>query len=190
RGSAKVSWGANVKALSAEMKHRLGIPYRKTADFLGTLTGMKVSASGLCNSNQVLAVKAEKLYEQLIDALKDSKAVHSDETGWRIGTLSSWLWVFTNKEITVYTIRKSRGHDVVVDILGKEFKGVLHSDCFTAYNDKELKDWLKQKCLAHLIKEFSHLSEKKKRAAVKFAKSVKRILKRALKLRDKKIELP
>jgi Transposase IS66 family len=30
---------------------------------------------------------------------------HADETGWRIGTLSAWLWVFTNRQVTVYTIR-------------------------------------------------------------------------------------
>jgi hypothetical protein len=63
--------------------------------------------------------------------------------------MSAWLWVFTNRQVTVYTIQESRGHDVVVEILGKEFAGILASDCFAAYDHHELAAWLKQKCLGH-----------------------------------------
>jgi hypothetical protein len=42
------------------------------------------------------------------------------------------LWVFTSEKLTVYTIETSRSHEVVLDILGKEFKGILVSDCHLA----------------------------------------------------------
>jgi hypothetical protein len=45
-------------------------------------------------------------------------------------TLSSWLWVFTNREATVYTIADNRSSDVVVEMLGEKFPGILASDGF------------------------------------------------------------
>jgi hypothetical protein len=115
--------------------------------------------------------------------------VHSDETGWRIGTLSAWLWVFTNQHITVYTIGTSRGHEVVIEILGKEFKGILVSDCFLAYDHHALVKWLKQKCLSHLLKDLKELKETKSRGAVRFAREVTVLLQSALALKAQKGEL-
>ena len=94
--------------------------------------------------------------------------VHADETGWRIGIKSGWLWVFTNKEITVYAIRDNRSSDVVIEILGEKFKGILASDCFVAYDDKRLTDWLKQKCLSHLLKDLKEMEESKTGRAAQF----------------------
>jgi hypothetical protein len=40
--------------------------------------------------------------------------------------------VFTNQHITVYAIRESRGHAVVIESWGQAFRGILVSDCFLA----------------------------------------------------------
>ncbi len=63
------------------------------------------------------------MYAELVEAIRQSSVVHADETGWRIGTLSAWLWVFTQQEATVYVIRDTRGSEVVLDILGKRVSG-------------------------------------------------------------------
>ena len=118
-----------------------------------------------------------------------SSVVHADETGWRIGTLSAWLWVFTNQEATVYAIRDNRSSDVVVEILGRQFKGILASDCFLAYDDKRLKDWLKQKCLSHLLKDLKEMEESKTGRAVRFAQQLTAVLQAALKLKAEKPSL-
>jgi hypothetical protein len=112
--------------------------------------------------------------------------VHADETGWRIGTLSAWLWVFTNQEATVYTIRDNRSSDVVVEILGRKFQGILASDCFVAYDDKRLKAWLKQKCLSHLLKDLKEMEESKTGRAVRFAQHLTAVLQAAIKLKAEK----
>ncbi len=49
-GAAGVSVGPRAKALAAEWKHRLGIPYRKIAELLQTAFGLKVTAGGLCQA--------------------------------------------------------------------------------------------------------------------------------------------
>jgi hypothetical protein len=129
------------------------------------------------------------VYLELIEALRGCVAVHADETGWRIGTLSAWLWVFTQQHITVYTIADNRSHEVVLDILGREFKGILVGDCFRAYDHRTLADWLKQKCLGHLLKDLKELTETKTRGAVRFARGVTALLKEALALKAKKPSL-
>jgi hypothetical protein len=188
-GAAGVSMGPRAKALGADLKHRLGVSYEKTSDLLWTAFGLPITRGGLCQADGRLAKKARPVYKKLVAALRECVAVHSDETGWRIGTLSAWLWVFTNQEITVYTIRKSRGHEVVVDILGREFKGVLVSDCFLAYDAKALTEWLKQKCIAHLLRNLSEIEASKTGRAVCFSRDVTALLREALILQKEKSNL-
>jgi len=186
RGAAGVQVGPRAKALAADLKHRLGGSYGKVSEAINDTFGLQVSRSGWCQADQWLAGKAYPVYQELIEAIRRSSVVHADETGWRIGTLSAWLWVFTNQEATVYAIRDNRGSDVVVEILGKEFKGILVSDCFVAYNDKRLAAWIKQKCLAHLLKDLKAMEERKTGRAVRFAQQLIAVLQAALKLKTEK----
>ena len=188
-GAAGVMVGPRAKALAADAKHRLGCSYGKVSELLNDAFGMQVSRSGWCQADQRLGETARPVYEELIEAMAHSSVVHADETGWRIGTLSAWLWVFTNQEATVYAIRDNRSSDVVVEILGQKFQGVLASDCFLAYDDKRLKDWLKQKCLSHLLKDLKEMEESKTGRAVRFAQQLTAVLQAALKLKAEKPSL-
>ena len=188
-GAAGVMVGPRAKALAADAKHRLGCSYGKVSELLNDAFGMQVSRSGWCQADQRLGETARPVYEELIEAMAHSSVVHADETGWRIGTLSAWLWVFTNQEATVYAIRDNRSSDVVVEILGRQFKGILASDCFLAYDDKRLKDWLKQKCLSHLLKDLKEMEESKTGRAVRFAQQLTAVLQAALKLKAEKPSL-
>ncbi len=181
-GAAGVVFGPRAKALAADLKHRLGLSYAKIADLMHEAFGLTSNRSTWSQADQRLAQRARPVYDALLDLLRQSATVHVDETGWRIGTLSAWLWVFTNQDVTVYTIRKSRGHEVVVEIMGRSFPGVLVSDCFTAYDHSALAAWLKQKCLAHLLKDLSQLESEKTRGAVRFARQTSQLLREALAL--------
>ncbi len=188
-GAAGVLVGPRAKALAADAKHRLGCSYGKVSELLNDAFGMQVSRSGWCQADQRLGETARPVYQELIEAMQRSSIVHADETGWRIGTLSAWLWVFTNQEATVYAIRDNRSSDVVVEILGRKFQGILASDCFLAYDDQRLKDWLKQKCLSHLLKDLKEMEESKTGRAVRFAQQLTVVLQAALKLKAEKSSL-
>jgi transposase len=189
-GAAGVVVGPRAKALAADLKHYLGVSYGKVCALLSDAFGLQVTRSGWYQADVRLAQQARPVYEELVKTLRESAVVHVDETGWRIGTLSAWLWVFTNRETTVYTIRRSRGHEVVLDILGAEFAGILNSDCFLAYNAKALDDWLKQKCVGHLLRNLSEIEASKTRGAVRFARNVTALLRDALQLKADKPALP
>jgi hypothetical protein len=167
----------------------LGASYGKIGEVFHDAFELKVTRSAWYQADQRLGKQGETVYQELIEAIRSCSVVHSDETGWRIGSLSAWLWVFTSQKITVYTIEKSRSHKVVVNILGKEFAGVLVSDCFLAYDAKALAEWLKQKCFSHLLKDLKTLNETKTRGAVRFARNLTTLLQDALKLKAQKADL-
>jgi hypothetical protein len=186
-GAAGVSIGPHARSLAAELHHLFGVPYQKISRLFATAFGLSVTPSGLCQSNERLARVAEPVYREILRALRHCGSVHADETGWRISGLSTWLWTFTNSDLTIYTTG-GRGHEVVVRILGKDFAGTLISDCFSAYDDRELSGWLKQKCFAHLLKNLSEIHQSKIGMAAKFSREVAQVLRDALALRtDKEI---
>ena len=189
-GSAGVVIGPRAKALAADLKHRLGVPYGKVAEVLAVGFGLPVSRGGLCQADARLAAQARPVYAELASLIQHSAVVHVDETGWRIGTLAAWLWVFTHRDLTVYTIARGRGHEVVVKVLGAEFAGILVSDCFTAYDHQALANWLKQKCVGHLLKDLSEINERKTGGAVRFARDLTTVLRAALQLRDQTGGIP
>jgi transposase len=188
-GAAGVMVGPRAKALAADLKHRLGGSYGKVSEALKDAFGLQVSPSGWCQADQRLAKTALPVYQELLKVIQSSAVVHADETGWRIGILSAWLWVFTNKEVTVYAIRDNRSSDVVVEILGEKFKGILVSDCFVAYDNKRLVAWLKQKCFSHLLKDLNEMEESKVGRAAHFARDGTTLLRAALALKKEKPNL-
>lgn len=89
-------------------------------------------------------------YERIKSTLRDSRFIHSDETGWRVDGRNYWLWCFTNDKTVLYHIDKTRGSDVVKGILGKDYKDVLISFFYSAYNS--ISAGAKQKCIVHLLR--------------------------------------
>jgi transposase len=185
-GASGVVVGSHAKALAANLKHDLGVSYGKVSKFVNDAFHLNVTRGAWQQADRRLGLQAQPIYQEMAKALRACAVVHGDETGWRIGLLSAWLWVFTSETLTVYTIETSRSHEVVLGILGREFKGILVSDCFLAYDHQALKDWLKQKCLSHLLKDLKELTETKTRGAVRFARDVKEVLQAALALKSKK----
>jgi transposase len=180
-GAASHQLGPNALALGADLKHRLGLSYQKTVELFQSHFGLTTCAGALARAGQRIAHLADQTYQSLITIVRHSPVVCGDETGWRIGGLPAWLWVFTNKLVTVYTIREGRGHHVIVDVLGSDFGGVLSSDCCPSYDPIAAGD--KQKCLGHIIKDLSTLEAIKTRAAVRFPREALSILRDAIDLK-------
>jgi len=182
-GSAAVQYGPRLLGMAADLKHRLGVSYRKCSSVLLTLTGVVVASAALVRSGHRLRRLAQPSYDRLVEAARRSSVQHVDETGWKIGGRSAWLWVFADEHATLYRIRHSRGHEVVVEVLGDDYQGVLVSDCFLAYDPLNFK---KSKCSAHLLKRCSEIEQSKSRGAVRFSRRVAALLRRAMTLKRRR----
>jgi transposase len=155
-GSAGNTLGPVVLTMAAEMKHRLGVSYRKICDFLKTYCGLQACPAAFIRAEKRLADLARPTYELLLEALRRAQVVHADETGWRIGRINAWLWVFSCNDVTIYTIRQSRGHDVPEDILGPDFDGYLIIDGLKTYDVLEVA---KGRCNAHVLRRCKKLKD-------------------------------
>lgn len=184
-GAAKQTIGPVALTMAAEMKHQLGVPYRKICDFFETYCDLHVAPATLVRAEQRLTELAKPTYELLIEALRLCHVVHADETGWRIGRVNAWLWVFSSKETTIYVIRRSRGHDVPEEILGA-FDGYLIVDGLKSY---DVLDVAKGRCNGHLLRRCKELEQTLPKVQQKWAVALKELLQDALALAQQRDDL-
>jgi hypothetical protein len=142
--------------MAADWKHRLGIVYRKISELFAICFSLSVSPGALSRAEVRFARRALPTYEWLVEALRRAGVVHADETGWRVERRNAWLWVFASKDITIYAIRFSRGHEVPADMLGDDFTGVLIVDGLASY---DVLECVKGRCVAHILRRARGLTE-------------------------------
>lgn len=157
-GAAKVQLGPRALALTVLLNKKLGLTMRKTCSVLQRLCGLSVTPGGLSQALARVATKVEADYGQLIEQLRASDAVFADETSWWVGGPGWWLWAFTTPEgVTFYRVDESRGSQVVKEVLGDTFPGILVSDCLNSYDPA---DYRKHKCIAHHLQAISKARER------------------------------
>lgn len=78
--------------------------------------------------------------------------VQADETRARKNGASGYVWVFTNSQEVVYQYSESREADTLHKVM-REFRGVLVSDFYAAYDSIECQQ---QKCLIHLLRDLNN----------------------------------
>ena len=97
-------------------------------------------------------------YAELRARLPEEPRLNVDETGHKNNGKPYWTWCFRAELYTLFKIAPSRGSVVLIDMLGKEFNGILGCDYFSAYR-KYMREFgvELQFCLAHLIREVKFL---------------------------------
>lgn len=148
-------FGANTLAHATLLKFDDRLPLKKVCSALKRQFNLDVSSATVFDITRRVSDKLQPEYESIKMSLRRSKSVNIDETGIRVGGLNFHLWVFTNKKVTLYVIRKSRGKNVIEGILGKNYKGVIGSDGWASYSSYTHKI---QRCWAHLLREAKYLA--------------------------------
>ena len=112
-------------------------------------------------------------YEALRMCLPDEPRLNVDETGHKENGKTFWTWCFRTQMYTLFKIDGSRGSEVLIETLGREFNGVLGCDYFSAYR-KYMTDFnvLVQFCLAHLIRDVKFLTTLRDRATRAYGERV------------------
>lgn len=149
------NFGANTLAHVTLLKFDDRLPLKKVCSALERQFNLDISSATVFDMTRRVSDNLEIEYNSIKKSLRRSKSVNIDETGMRVGGLNFHLWVFTTEKFTLYVIRKSRGKNVIEEILGKEYKGVIGSDgwvSYSSYTDKM------QRCWAHLLREAKYLA--------------------------------
>jgi len=117
-----------------------------------------------------LSAALQSPYEELRDALPGQSYLGIDETGHKDNGDKLWTWCFRAPAYTLFHIADSRSSDVLIDVLGAAFDGVISCDYFSAYR-KFMQDSgaIMQFCLAHLIRDVKFLGDSTDKVTVNWA---------------------
>ena len=146
-------------SLVAYMKNVCHASFSTIRKYIRDVLGEKVSRGYLRKVIEKVSLSLEAPYNELLDRLPLETIVNVDETGHKENKGKFWTWVFKAELYVLFKIDKSRGSKVLIDVLGKEFNGVLGCDYFSAYH-KYMKDFNVsiQFCIAHLIRDIRFLT--------------------------------
>ncbi len=150
---------AKITALVSYMKNVCHCSFSNIRKYIRDVLHLKISRGYLSKIIQKVSNSLEMTYEELVRVLPMASKVNIDETGHKENGEKFWTWVFKTDLFVLFKIDKSRGSDVLIEVLGKEFNGVLGCDYFSAYR-KYMKDFniIVQFCIAHLIRDIRYLT--------------------------------
>jgi predicted RecB family nuclease len=144
-------YGSSLLNYSVYQTIELYIPACKVSQSLNKFFGLQLAASTAELFKKNAAKIYTNTYQTLLDKLKGGSMIHADETKISLRSGVGFVWVFANMEEVAYVYAETREADMVHAFL-KDFKGVLVSDFFAAYDGIECPQ---QKCLIHLIRDLN-----------------------------------
>src|SRR5215471_14292314 len=151
--------GPQLTALIAYLKGACHASYSTVRKFLRDVVGLSISRGQLA---KVIAKVSEALdgpYQELLLKLPREARLNVDETGHKDNGTPMWTWCFRAELYTLFKIDPFRRAEVLLEVLGEEFDGVLGCDCFSAYR-RFMRECgvVVQFCLAHLIRDVKFLT--------------------------------
>jgi transposase len=152
-------FGPRLTTLVVYLKGKLHSSYSGIQDFLNEVCNLQVSRGYLAKLMQKAAAALATPYTQLLEALPQQININIDETGHKENGKRLWTWCFRASNFVLFKIA-NRSADVLLDVLGPQFKGILGADYYSAYRKyARLCGVLVQFCLAHLIRDVKYLCE-------------------------------
>lgn len=146
-------FGLNLMLFVVFLKIGMALPFNKIQQLLSTMYDLKISEGGLVNILSQVKREFGDYYKTLEKKMRRARTKHADESGWRVDGINHYIWLFINKEVALYKIRKSRGSKVPLEVLGRQINKVLNCDGFSAYTKlTKLTGIILQLCWFHILK--------------------------------------
>ena len=170
-------FGINLLSLIVTLREEGRLPIRAIQQYLQTVHQLKLSAGAIVEVIHGVARQARSSVAETLGRVRASGVVHADETGWREDGVNGYVWTFSTPTER-YFVRGGRNKEVVDEVLGESFGGVLVSDFYAAYNHYP---GLKQRCWAHLLRDVDDLQTSYPQDAVlaRWATAVHRLYRKA-----------
>ena len=151
--------GPSLTALIAYLKGACHASFSTVRTFLRDVVQVTISRGELARIIGKVSRALERPYEELLDDLPGQARLNVDETGHKQNGARQWTWCFRAALYTLFKIDPSRSGDVLIEVLGAEFNGVLGCDYFSAYRRYQREFGVSlQFCLAHLIRDVKFLT--------------------------------
>ncbi len=174
--------GNHALCLSAWLHYGLGNTLQQVVEVFNYHLHFKLTKGGLVQQFYRLQAVLYPWYEQIRQEALQAAVLHADETGWRVGGKTHWLWCFTDVRLCYYMIDQKRGSPALAKFFRDQFAGTLVTDFWGAYNS--VVCGTRQTCLAHLLRDLKHVEQYKRPTPEwpSFAKKLRRLLRDAIRL--------
>ncbi len=144
-------FGPNLRAFIVYLRFTQGVGFERLSALMRDLLGVDISEGAIVNVLKAARRGFRTASEAIRARLLSGTVICSDETGFRVGKRSWWLWVFHHGDDAYFMSHPRRGKVAVEEFLGPFRPDAWVSDRFGAQ-----KGWAKndhQICLAHLLRD-------------------------------------
>ena len=130
------------------------LPNRLNVASMGRI-GLRISTGTVHNILYRIGTDLDPPSRQILKRIREAYVLHVDETSISLNGKLAWIWIFLNPETgdAYYVIRRSRGGDVLREVLGKSWRGRLVCDGLAPYRKYTI-----QRCWAHILNEIKHIA--------------------------------
>jgi transposase len=151
--------GPRLTTLIAYLKGACHASFSTIRKFLRDVVRVTISRGQLAKIIGKVSQALDGPYRELLENLPEQPRLNVDETGHKQSGNRMWTWCFRAELYILFKIDPTRSGDVLIEVLGTEFNGVLGCDYFSAYR-RYLREFgvTLQFCLAHLIRDVKYLT--------------------------------
>lgn len=130
---AQAHFGPQLTGLIAYLTVVCRMPRRMVRDLMEQVLAIPLSLGSIQNGWEEASEAVAEPCAELERQLPHEPVVNSDETGYRTSGEKRWLWAMVAANFVFYKIALTRGAEVLVQLLGEAFAGILCSDRCPSY---------------------------------------------------------
>ena len=148
-----------ITTLVAHLKYVCHCSFSTIRKHIRDVLGETISRGYLRKVLEKVSTSLDTSYEELLKRLPLETIVNADETGHKDKGDKFWTWLFRTDLYVLFKIDKTRSTQVLIDVLGESFNGVLGCDYYSSYRCYMRRfDVVVQFCIAHLIRDVRFLT--------------------------------
>jgi transposase len=182
---ARGAIGPRAQAIVGYLTGRLGASHRDVVEAMAVLYRLKLSTGSISTIQRQVSEGLRAPVDAARDFIRQQKAQHVDETGWRECGQLKWLWVNATADVTAFEVLSGRGAAEARQMINTNATGIITTDRYWSYN------WLpsrrRQVCWAHLSRDFQAMMDRGGESAIiggALHQQVKRLFKLWHQVRD------
>lgn len=150
-------FGKNMQAQITLLRFDDRLPLRKTISAIERQYKTTLTSKAVYDVTKRVSDKITPEYERVKKKIRRATHLHIDETQIKIQGKKHWLWIFRSRNNVFFVIRTERNRNVLDEILGYHYQGIIICDGLSAY--EKYTRYL-QRCWAHILRETKEMAEK------------------------------
>jgi transposase len=151
-------FGPRAEATIAHLGAAFRLSVRERKRILAECWGLPISTGAIKRVDDRVSARAESVYTEALEALREAPVAHSDETSWRILARRGWLWTGVARDLRVFRVDRHRSREAFERLFGADFHGTLITDRLASYDGQSEDD--RQLCWAHLKRDFQGFADR------------------------------